>query len=94
MTETINQAVLTVTANNQSIVYGGALPSLTYTIAGFVNNDNSSAVSGAASVTTTATASSGVGSYAITAALGSLTAANYTFTFATGAARRALPRRR
>ena len=39
LTETISKAVLTVTANNQSIVYGSALPSLTYTITGFQNSE-------------------------------------------------------
>jgi hypothetical protein len=84
-TLTVTPATLTVTADNASKVYGAALPTLTDTITGFVNGDSASAVSGAASLTTAATAASGVGSYPITAALGSLSAANYTFTFANGA---------
>ena len=40
----------------------------------------SSGVSGSASVTTTATAATGVGSAALTAAVGTLAAANYSFT--------------
>jgi hypothetical protein len=79
-TLTVTPAALTVTANNASKVYGSANPTLTDTITGFVNGDTTSVVSGAASLTTTATASSGVGNYAITVAQGSLSAANYTFT--------------
>ncbi len=82
---TVNKATLTVTANNQSMTYGGTVPTpLTYAITGFVNGDTQSVVSGSPSVTTTATSSSPVGSYTITAAAGTLSAANYTFTFVNG----------
>jgi hypothetical protein len=83
-TLTVNPAVLTVTANNASKVYGDGIPAFTASITGFVNGDNSSAYTGAPSLTTTATASSPVGSYAITAAQGTLSAANYTFAFVNG----------
>ena len=53
-------------------------------ITGYVNGDAPSVVSGSASLTTTATAASSVGSYAISAALGNLSATNYAFTFAPG----------
>ena len=43
-----------------------------------------SGVTGAPSLTTTATAASAVGTYAITAAQGSLASSNYTFTFVNG----------
>jgi len=77
-------AALTVTANNQFKTYGSANPTLTDTITGFVNGDTLSVVTGAASLSTTATASSPVGSYPITAALGTLSAANYSFIFVNG----------
>ncbi len=83
-TLTVTPAVLTVTANNASRVFGVANPVFTATITGFVNNDPSSVVSGTASLTTSATPSSTVGAYTITAAAGSLSAANYTFTFQNG----------
>ncbi|MGH7193934.1 MAG: Ig-like domain repeat protein, partial [Candidatus Saccharimonadales bacterium] len=51
---------------------------------GLVNNDPASVVSGAASLTTTATVSSGVGTYPIAAAQGTLAAANYAFAFVDG----------
>jgi sugar lactone lactonase YvrE len=83
-TLTVDKAPLTVTPNNQSIVAGSALPTLSATITGFVNGDTQTAVTGAPALTTTATSSSPAGSYPVTAALGTLAAANYTFTFATG----------
>src|SRR4029077_16527868 len=77
---TVTKAHLTVTADPQTRAYGAANPTLTATISGFVNGENlgSSDVTGTASVTTTAVASSGVAGspYAITPAVGSLTAAN------------------
>lgn len=83
-TLTVGKAALTVTPNNQSIVSGSALPTLSATITGFVNGDTQTAVTGAPALTTTATSSSPAGSYPITAALGTLAAANYTFTFGAG----------
>ncbi len=84
-TLTVTKAVLKVTANSLSKVYGAALPALTDTITGFVNADTlATAVKGAATLTTTGTAKSAVGSYPITAAVGTLTAANYSFTFVSG----------
>ena len=81
---TVNKAVLTVTANSFTRTYGGANPTLTASYTGWVNGDTQSVLSGAPSLTTTATASSPVGSYAITAGAGTLTAANYSFTFVNG----------
>src|SRR5439155_24048150 len=48
------------------------------------NGDTVGVLSGSPSLTTTAPANNPVGSYTITAALGSLNAANYNFTFVTG----------
>jgi hypothetical protein len=78
-TLTVNPAPLTITADAASMTYGGAIPVLTYNPSGFVNGDTSSVLSGEPSLTTAATGSSPVGGYTITVALGSLTAANYTF---------------
>lgn len=84
-TITVKPAALTVTAKNASRVYGKANPGFTDTITGFVNGDTlAKAVTGAASLTTTATAKSAVGSYAIKAAAGTLAAKNYTFKFVAG----------
>ncbi len=81
---TVAKAMLTVTANNASRLYLTANPTFTYAITGFVNQDTSSVVSGSATLTTTATASSTVGTYPITFSAESLTAANYTFSYVSG----------
>ena len=47
MFQTLNQAVLTVTADSENRAYGAANPSLSYILSGFVNGDTSSVVSGA-----------------------------------------------
>jgi len=85
-TVTVSSAVLTVTANNQTKAFGAAIPTLTATITGFVNGQTlaTSGVSGSASCTTTATASSPGGTYPITCSQGTLSAINYTFTFVPG----------
>ncbi len=84
LAETITPATLTVTAADASRIYGQANPAFSATITGFVNGDTASVVSGNASLTTMATAGSAAGSYPITSAQGSLSAANYTFAFANG----------
>jgi len=72
---TVSPAALTITADNQSMTYGGSVPTLTYHYSGLVNGDTSASFTGG--LTTTATPSSGVGSYPITQ--GSLAATgNYT----------------
>ena len=80
-TLTVNTAVVTVTPANASRVYGGANPTFSGTVVGLENSDNITA-----SYSTTATAASTVGSYAITATLadpdGKL--GNYTVTLNTG----------
>ena len=82
---TVNRASLTVTADNKFKTPGTPLPALTFTITGFVNGETQgSAVSGSPSISTTATAASGGGSYPITVSQGTLAAANYSFGFVNG----------
>jgi hypothetical protein len=85
---TVSPVALTVTANNQSRQYGQPNPTLTYSIATFVNGDTqATAISGGPSVTTTATQTSPAGNtYPITITQGNLAAnatipgyPNYTF---------------
>src|SRR5690554_2116776 len=78
-TLTIDKAILTVQAENQSRIYGDANPEFTQTITGFVNNEGMSVVSGNAQGNSTASATSNVGQYAITANLDGLSADNYDF---------------
>jgi hypothetical protein len=84
VTVAVSKATLTVTANNLTLTAGSTIPTLTATITGFVNGDTIAAVTGTASCTTTATSASPAGTYPITCTVGTLTAANYTFTFAPG----------
>jgi hypothetical protein len=81
---TVNRAVLTVTANSASKVYGTANPAFSPSYSGFVNGDTSAVLTGSPSLTTTATAASPAGSYIITAAAGTLSTANYSFVFVNG----------
>ena len=86
LTQTVNRAVLTATADNKVRDLGSANPTFTYQITGYKNGENASSagVSGAAALSCLANPSSAVGLYAITATVGSLTAANYSFTAANG----------
>ncbi|ASJ90512.1 MBG domain-containing protein [Porphyrobacter sp. CACIAM 03H1] len=77
--------VLTVTANNAARVYGNANPAFTASFAGFMPGDGIANISGAPQLGTSATASSNVGTFAITAALGTLLSEQgYQFSFAPG----------
>ncbi|HEX4122238.1 MAG TPA: MBG domain-containing protein [Verrucomicrobiae bacterium] len=80
---TIGPATLTYVATAANQVYGGATPSLTGTVTGFVNGDTQgSATTGTLAFTTLATSASPVGGYAITGS--GLSAANYVFQQAAG----------
>ena len=82
---TTRAAMLTVTARDQSRLFGQANPPLTYEISGFVAGETSAVVSGTAACSTTATPSSPAGSYPITCTAGSLSAPGYVFeTFVAG----------
>ncbi|MEI6656184.1 MAG: Ig-like domain repeat protein, partial [Verrucomicrobiota bacterium] len=82
LTGRITRAVLTVTADNLSNLLGTAIPPLTYTLSGFKNGEDASSagVTGAPTLSTTATLSSPVGSYPITCTVNTLAAVNYSFT--------------
>src|SRR6202041_1568096 len=82
---TVARASLTVTAASQTIAFGGTLAPYTASLTGFVNGDPAAtAVTGAPSLSTTPAVPTAVGSYPVTAALGTLVAANYSFTFVNG----------
>jgi hypothetical protein len=82
----ITKAPLSVVANSASRSYGSANPSFSATFSGFANGESlaTSGVSGTPALTTNATSASAVGSYPISAALGSLAANNYSFNFTDG----------
>ena len=83
-TLTVNQAGLTVTADAQTKAAGDTNPDLTAAFNGFVNGDNASVISGVPALSTTADTSSPAGTYPITVELGTLSAANYGFSFVAG----------
>jgi autotransporter-associated beta strand protein len=96
VTQTVNQAVLTVAANNVSRWQGNANPPLTASYIGLVAGDTLSVLSGAPNLTTTATPASPLGSYPITVTPGTLTnvTGNYALAFTNGTltiATRAMP---
>ncbi|MGW8122344.1 MBG domain-containing protein [Roseivirga echinicomitans] len=76
-TLTIGKAALTVTAEDKSKTYGAANPDLTVIYSGFVNRDDKTAII-EPTISTTATATTGVGVYDITLSGGS--ADNYSLT--------------
>jgi len=81
-TLTVTKAPLTITANNQTMVSGATIPTLTVNYSGFVNGDTPSALPTLPTVSTTATSSSAAGTYPITAS--GAVAANYTLTYVAG----------
>jgi uncharacterized repeat protein (TIGR01451 family) len=81
----ITPATLTYTANAVSKIYGDAIPALSGTVSGFVlGQDQTSATTGVPTFTTTATASTDVGFYAIKGSGLSANNGNYTFIQAAG----------
>jgi hypothetical protein len=78
----INKAVLTVTADNKTKLYGMSNPLLTASYDGFVGGENASVLLSPVVLNTTATTMCGVGNYPITAS--DAAAANYTIQYMDG----------
>jgi autotransporter-associated beta strand protein len=87
VTQTINQAVLTVAANNVSRWLGNANPTLTVSYIGFMNGETTSVLTGAPGLATSATPTSPIGNYPIFITPGTLTnvTGNYALVFTNGA---------
>ncbi len=85
-TLTVAPAVLTVTAADATRAYGATNPTVSCDITGFVNNQTeaTSDVTGSPIISTAATTTSPVGSYAITPSAGTLESKDYTFDFQAG----------
>ena len=77
----VGQNLLTITADNKAKTYGAVLPGFTASYSGLVNGDTSSVVTGL-QFSTTATAGSNVGAYAITPFGASAT--NYALAYVPG----------
>jgi hypothetical protein len=87
---TVNKATLTVTAVDTTKYLNAPNPTMTATFTGFKNGEDratSGVMTGSPSLTSVATGTSPVGSYTITAAVGTLAATNYTFSFVNGTLR-------
>ncbi|TMA79744.1 MAG: Ig-like domain repeat protein [Deltaproteobacteria bacterium] len=83
-TLTVTKATLSVVADPQFRIVGAPNPALTYSFSGFVNNDDASAVGGAAQLQTFADDASPPGDYSIMFSGTSLSAANYMFDLVNG----------
>jgi hypothetical protein len=76
----VTKAPLALKANNLTMTHGSPVPTLSYTLTGFVNGQSAAGtVTGTPVLTTTATSASAPGKYPITITQGSLAAANYSF---------------
>jgi hypothetical protein len=85
LTQVVTEPVLTVTANNQTMVEGTTVPPLTYTMTGFLPGDNQgNSTTGQPTLSTTGTSSSPPGTYPIDISQGTLASAKYTFEFVNG----------
>jgi hypothetical protein len=78
----VNQASLTVKADDVSRRYGQTNPAFTATYTGFVNGDTAASLGGTLNFATAATAASNVGAYTLTAS--GQTATNYAITYKPG----------
>ena len=81
---TVTAAGLTITANNQTKVYGAALPTLSASYSGFVNGDTSASLTTEPTLTTTATTSSHVSGSPYTITASGAVDADYSFTYVAG----------
>jgi hypothetical protein len=82
VTINVQPAPLAVSANSVGKVFGAPLPAFSAGYAGFVNGDGPGQLGGTLTLTTTATATSPVGPYAITPA--GLASSDYTISFLPG----------
>ncbi len=81
----INRAVLTVTADSKLKSYNGRVfDSLTYTLSGFVNRENSAAITGVCGFTGTGISATNAGTYTLTPTMNTLSSVNYDFIFVDG----------
>jgi hypothetical protein len=88
----VYRAPLEVAVNTITMTQGSPVPTLTYTLTGFVNGDTqATAVTGAPVLSTTATSASMPGDYPITFSIGTLVAKNYSFNGGRNGVLRVLP---
>jgi MBG domain (YGX type)/YDG domain len=81
----ILKTMLTVTAHDRAMILNGAVPALTWSIAGFVDGESFGAASGVTGAPACSTAPGAApGAFDITCTVGTLAAANYAFAFVKG----------
>lgn len=88
VTLTISKATLTVSADNKTVTYGDAVPTLTYAITGFVNGETAAtSVTGSPALSTAYTSVTQVASspVLISILVGTLASNNYSFSLVDGA---------
>ena len=83
-TLTVGKATLVVTADSATRLYGATNPVLTVSYSGFVNGESAEVLAGVPALTVAASSNTPPGNYAITAGPGTLSAANYDFTYTAG----------
>ena len=83
-TLTVTSVALVITANNQSNVYGAALPTLTASYTGLVNGDTASSLTTQPVLTTTATSASHVSGNPYTITASGAVDADYNISYASG----------
>jgi hypothetical protein len=81
---TVTPATLYVAADAEIMSAGAAVPTLAYSMSGFISPDTASVVTGTPVLATTATSASPAGSYPITVSAAGLSASNYAFIPITG----------
>jgi len=82
LTQVVSPGALTITADDQTMVYGAALPALTASYSGFANGDTPASLTTPPMLATTATPASPVGGYAISAS--GAVDPNYTINYVSG----------
>ena len=83
-TFTVNKALLTVTADDKSMIYGGLAPTLTDTITGFVNGETAGVIDTTGSVASGTLFTADSGFYADTLNASGYADNNYAFTYVAG----------
>ena len=81
---TVSKATLTVTADNQTRLYGQTNPVFTVEYSGFVDGDGTNVLSGSPALSSVAATNTGVGQYPIVTAPGTLSATNYALNLVNG----------
>ena len=81
---TVTTAPLTITANNQTKVYGALLPTLTASYSGFVAGDTQLSLTTQPTLSTTATAASSVAGSPYTITASGAASSNYTISYVAG----------